>query len=150
MTTLTPGRLLGALALLLFTLPAMAQSTPIGVWRTIDDETGEPKSHVRIYERGGKLFGDVVQLLPTASNPEAVCSPCADEFEGGNLQGVVILRDMAWDAGDQEFSGGRITDPKNGRTYRAYMKLEGPDRLRVRGFLGVRALGRTQVWRRAP
>src|SRR5690606_26059020 len=60
MTTLTPGRLLGALALLLFTLPAMAQSTPIGVWRTIDDETGEPKSHVRIYERGGKLFGDVV------------------------------------------------------------------------------------------
>ncbi len=146
MTTLTPGRLLGALALLLFTLPAMAQSTPIGVWRTIDDETGEPKSHVRIYERGGKLFGDVVQLLPTASNPEAVCSPCADEFEGSDLRGVTVLRNMEPD-GD-EWSGGTITDPKNGRTYRCKMSMDGPNRLRVRGFIGFSLLGRTQVWER--
>ena len=54
---------------------------------------------------------------------------------------------MEWN--DDEFAGGRITDPQNAKTYRATMKLDGRDRLRVRGFVGIRAFGRTQVWERA-
>ena len=64
MKTLSTGRLLGALALLLLALPAFAQeASPIGVWRTIDDETGEPKAHIEIYEEGGKLHGRILTLL---------------------------------------------------------------------------------------
>lgn len=143
MKTLPIGRLLGALALLLLALPALAQeASPIGVWRTIDDETGEAKSNIEIYEQGGKLYGRIVTLLPEGR----VCSPCADEYEGQDLRGVVILRDM--EQNGDEWSGGSITDPKNGRTYRAKMSLDGPTRLRVRGFIGFSLLGRTQVWER--
>ena len=138
----TPGRLLTLLALLAFSLPAFAQNTPIGVWRTIDDEDGQPKSHIRVYEQGGKLFGAIVRLLPEGR----VCSPCADEYEGSSMEGVVVLRNMEPD-GD-EWSGGTITDPANGKTYRCKMELDGPNRLRVRGFIGFSLLGRTQVWER--
>ena len=142
MRALTPGRLLAAALVLGFALPSFAQSSPIGVWRTIDDADGEPKSHIRIYEEGGKLFGVVEQLLPEGN----VCSPCADEFEGSDLQGVVVVRDMEPD-GD-EWAGGTILDPANGRTYRCKMELDGPNRLRVRGYIGFSLLGRTQVWER--
>lgn len=141
MKTLTPGRLLGVLALLLFALPALAQS-PIGVWRTIDDEDGEPKSHIEIYEQGGKLHGRILMLLPEGR----ICEDCAEGYDGLDLRGVVVLRDMEPD--DDEWSGGTITDPKSGRTYRAKMSLDGPTRLRVRGYVGFSMLGRTQVWER--
>jgi uncharacterized protein (DUF2147 family) len=141
MNTLTPVRLSGLLALLLFAFPALAQSA-VGVWRTVDDEDGEPKSHVEIYEQGGKLYGRVLTLLPEGR----VCEDCAGEYNGSDLRGVVVLRDMEPD-GD-EWSGGTITDPKNGRTYRAKMSLDGQNRLRVRGFIGFSLLGRTQVWER--
>ena len=141
MKTFSPGRLLATLALLLFAFPALAQS-PLGVWRTIDAETGEPKSHVEIYEQGGKLHGRVLMLLPEGR----LCTPCADEYEGRDLRGVVVLRDMAQDG--EEWTGGTITDPANGRTYRAKMALDGANSLRVRGFVGFSLLGRTQVWER--
>ena len=141
MKMFTPGRLDGLLALLLLAFPARAQS-PIGVWRTIDDETGQPKSLVRIYERNGALFGDIVTLLPEGR----LCSPCAARFEGRNLRGETVIRNLRRDG--NEWSGGTITDPKSGRTYRAKMSLDGPNRLRVRGYLGVSLLGRTQVWER--
>lgn len=141
MKILTTSRILGILALLAFALPAMAQS-PLGTWRTIDDEDGEPKSHIQIYEQGGKLFGRVLSLLPAGR----LCTPCAAQFEGSNMQGVVVLRDM--EANGDEWSGGNIIDPANGRTYRAKMELDGPNRLRVRGYLGISLLGRTQVWER--
>ncbi|CAN5817977.1 DUF2147 domain-containing protein [soil metagenome] len=128
-------------------LPADAQRV-LGEWRTIDDATNETKSIVEIYQQNGQVFGRIVRLLPTAENPRAICLDCAPDFNNSDLRGTVILRDLQWNASRGEFSGGRITDPKNGRTYSATVRLENPNRLRVRGFMGVRALGRTQVWER--
>jgi len=141
MKTLTSSRILGLVALLAFALPAMAQS-PIGTWRTIDDDDGSAKSEIEIYEQGGLLFGRVLRLLPEGQ----LCDDCADQFQGSNMQGVVVLRDMEPD-GDK-WSAGTIIDPKNGRTYRCKMELDGSNRLRVRGFIGISLLGRTQVWER--
>ena len=142
MKFLTPGRALGLFALLFAASAAFAQPSPIGVWCTVDDEDGEPKSHIEIYEDGGKLFGRIQTLLPEGR----LCSPCADEFEGSDMRGVVVLRDMEQDGDGWE--GGTIRDPKTGRTYRAKMSLDGPNLLRVRGFVGFSLLGRTQVWER--
>ena len=141
MKILTPGRVVGLLALMAFALPAMAQSA-LGTWRTIDDDDGEPKSEIEIYEQGGKLFGRVLRLLPEGS----LCDDCADQFQGSSMQGVVVLRDM--EPNGDEWSGGTIIDPKNGRTYRCKMELDGANRLKVRGYLGISLLGRTQVWER--
>ena len=145
MNNLAFGRRIGVLALLLVALPAFAQPTPVGTWRTIDDETGEPRSIVRIYERDGTLQGDIVQLLPEGR----LCTPCAERFEGRDLRGTTIVTGLTRRGERNEWRGGRITDPKNGRTYNLTVSLDGPNRLRLRGYvLGIRALGRTQTWER--
>lgn len=147
MTTLLKRGALALVALLIFSSDAFAQS-PVGMWRTIDDETGEPRSIVEIYEQEGELFGKIVEILPEDRSP--ICEVCEGEYEGQNLIGVVIVKGMEKD-GD-EWEDGTITDPKNGKTYNAKMSLSDPNTLEVRGFIKVplmgSAIGRTQTWYR--
>ena len=148
-------RLLAPLALLLLASAAQAQGLPaeaqayLGDWTTYNDEGTEAQAVVRITEVGGVLRGRIVRVLPTATypDPQFRCDDCRGGYEGADLRTVPLIEGMTWD--DGEFSGGRITDPTTGRAYRGVLRLDGRDRLRVRGFVGVRALGRTQVWRRA-
>ncbi len=150
---LRPLRLLFLVALV--APVAAAQSVPaparayLGDWTTYNDAGTEAQSVMRITERDGVLQGRIVRLLPTAAypSPQFRCDDCRGTYQGADLRTVPIIQGMTWQ-GD-EFSGGRLTDPTNGKTYRGVLRLDGPDRLRVRGYVGVRALGRTQVWRRA-
>ena len=141
MTSLFARRLTGLLALALFALPAMAQS-PVGQWRTIDDETGEPKSIVRIFESGGELVGEVVKLLPEGRR----CQDCAGSYNNSTLRGTRIL--WGFTQSGNEYNGGRIVDPLTGKEYKAKMKVERDGRLYLRGYIGIPALGRTQYWER--
>jgi len=149
---MTP-RLLALLALLA-AAPAAAQPLPeparayLGDWRAVDDESGEARAVIRLYEEDGQLYGRIVQVLPTRRDPSPNfgCRSCAGEFAGADLREVPILRELEW-RGD-EFAGGHVYDPRSGRRYRASLALDEAGRLRVRGYVGLRALGRTQVWER--
>ncbi len=142
--TLTPSRAIAALALLLLALPALAQTSPVGTWRTIDEATREPKSIVRVYDRGGALHGEIVRLLPEGRR----CVDCAPRFNGQDLRGVEIL--SGFRARGNTWEGGRITDPKNGRTYRAKMQVQSDGRLKVWGYVGMDTplTRRAQYWER--
>jgi uncharacterized protein (DUF2147 family) len=49
--------------------------------------------------------------------------------------------------GKRVWSGGNILDPAKGKTYRAKVTLlDGGEKLEMRGYLGIEALGRTQTW----
>jgi uncharacterized protein (DUF2147 family) len=125
-----------------------ADPSPVGAWRTVDDKTGKPRSIVRIYDEGGKLFGKVESGL----NPETAartCDQCKDERKGKPIVGMVIMRNLK--AHGDEFDGGDILDPDNGSVYRCKIKVtEGGAKLQVRGFIGISLLGRTQTWIREP
>ena len=142
--TLTPTRFLAVLAVLLLAMPALAQSTPAGTWRTIDEETNQPKSIVRVFERGGALYGEIVRLLPEGR----LCVDCAGRFNGQNLRGTEILSGFRRDGTSSTWEGGRITDPKSGRTYRAKMQVQSDGRLKVWGYVGMDTAltRRAQYW----
>ncbi|WP_235298492.1 DUF2147 domain-containing protein [Portibacter marinus] len=127
----------------LFVLALSAQS-PVGVWKTIDDETGDAKSHVEIYEKDGKFYGKVVKLLPAATTE--VCGPCPGERAGKSL----IDMDILWDLEPYKdyWSYGSIIDPAKGKIYKASVWLEDDNTLKVRGYVGVSVLGRNQNWYR--
>jgi len=132
------------LALVFFANVSFGQSV-LGVWKTIDDETGEPKSHVKIYKKDGKLFGRVVKLLPKATT--STCDGCPGDKNGKSLLDVDILWDLESD-GDGVWDDGKIVDPANGKVYSCKISLDTPDRLKVRGYLGFSLFGRTQIWHR--
>jgi uncharacterized protein (DUF2147 family) len=121
-------------------------SSPVGEWRTIDDNTHQPKAIVKIFERDGKLYG-VVEKSLEQNPPHKNCDECTDDRRGKPIVGLDIIRGLQRD-GDQ-WDGGTILDPENGKVYRCKMTLEdGGQRLAVRGFIGISLLGRTQVWQR--
>ncbi len=122
--------------------------SPVGLWKTIDDKTGKPKSLVRIADVGGELRGTVEKLFREASedqNPK--CDKCTDERKDKPVIGMTILTGMKAD--NDHFAGGQILDPNNGKIYKSKMELEDKGKkLKVRGYIGVPMLGRSQVWMR--
>ncbi|AZA58510.1 DUF2147 domain-containing protein [Chryseobacterium shandongense] len=114
-----------------------------GKWKTIDDETKQAKSIVEIYRKGDQYYGKVSQLLIKPANPN--CVDCKDDRKNKPILGMEIIRGLKKE-GD-EFTGGTITDPKTGKTYKCTIKREG-DKLNVRGYLGFSLLGRTQTWQK--
>lgn len=113
-----------------------------GKWKTIDDETGKAKSIVEITKRAnGKYYGTVSQLLIKPADPN--CSGCKDDRKGKPILGMEVIRDLKKE-GD-EFTGGTITDPKTGKTYKCTITRNG-DKLNVRGYIGFSLIGRNQTW----
>ncbi|WP_420476833.1 DUF2147 domain-containing protein [Noviherbaspirillum sp. ST9] len=128
---------------------AMAQDvSPIGVWKTIDDETGKPKSLVRITESNGELRGKIEKLFREAGedqNPK--CEKCEGNLKDQPVIGMTIITGMKKDG--SEYNGGHILDPNNGKVYKSKLTVvDGGKKLDVRGYIGVPMLGRTQTWLR--
>ena len=129
-------------------LALRAQATPVGVWRTISDTDGKPRGIIEITEVNGELVGTVKSSLVEGNRPDEVCDKCTDDRRGQPLIGMQILRGLKVD-GD-EWTGGRILDPDNGKVYKAKVKLiEGGKKLVLRGYIGFSLLGRSQTWVRA-
>ncbi|MBP5991581.1 MAG: DUF2147 domain-containing protein [Piscinibacter sp.] len=124
---------------------ALAQATPVGLWKTIDDETKTEKSLVRIVEAGGVLGGKIEKLLDPAKQND-VCDKCSDERKGKPIVGLSIIRNAKQDGEDKSvWTGGEILDPNNGKTYRLRLKpLDGGKQLEVRGYIGP--FFRNQTW----
>lgn len=133
-------KIIFAFATLLATTLSYAQIE--GKWKTIDDETGKEKSIVEIYKKSdGKYYGKIVQLL--AKPEHETCVACKDDRKDKPLIGLEIIRGLTKD-GD-EFTGGTITDPKKGKTYKCTIKRDG-NKINVRGYIGLSLIGRTQTW----
>lgn len=149
----TPTLVRAALAGVLIAGPlaALAQATPVGLWRTIDDETHKEKSLIRITDSGGVLSGKIEKLLDPETKADAVCEKCTDERKGQPVLGMTILRGVHQSAGDKAlWDGGDILDPNNGKVYKVRLTpVEGGAKLEVRGYIGMPLLGRTQTWLRA-
>lgn len=119
-----------------------------GEWRTIDDVTGKTKSIVRIERTAdGEYEGTVIEILHSDRGPNPLCDDCKGERKGQPVKGMVILWGLK-EAKKQQYKGGEILDPKNGKIYKAKLKLLEDGDLQVRGFIGFSLLGRSQVWKR--
>lgn len=130
-------------------LSARAQAiTPVGLWKTIDDDTKKEKSLVRIVESGGVYSGKVEKLLDPDAPKDPVCKDCSDERKDKPILGLTIIRNVKQGVDDKTvFEGGDILDPNNGKLYRLRLKpIDGGKKLEVRGYLGP--FYRNQTWLR--
>jgi uncharacterized protein (DUF2147 family) len=137
-------------SLLLVGSALAADRTPVGTWKTIDDDTHQPKAIVDIAEHDGALTGRVVKLFRKAGeDPNPKCTDCSGERKDQPIIGMTILWNLHRDG--NEWKGGEIIDPDNGKIYRCKLAVdETGNKLDVRGFIGFSLLGRTQIWERAP
>ena len=143
-------------ALALFALVSVAgaqaqQLTPklqnaIGHWQVVDSD-GKPGGKVDTYLENGQLFGRVTQVRPGRTLQD-VCDKCSGEYKDQRILGLVIMRNFHSDGDD--WVGGTVVDPENGKEYKGKIWAEGSDKLHMRGYIGISLLGRTELWVRIP
>lgn len=136
---------LTAILSIVISAPVFADMSPVGLWQSIDDKTGEAKAEIRIVEQAGALVGRIEKTLRQDAKP--ICTECQDDRKGQPLVGLEIIRGGTQAEDQDVWEGGRILDPENGKEYRASLRpVDGGSKLQVRGYLGP--FYRTQVWQR--
>ncbi|RTL17691.1 MAG: DUF2147 domain-containing protein [Burkholderiales bacterium] len=129
---------------LLWPALAFAQATPVGLWKTIDDDGKTPKALVRISDHAGTLVGCIEKLLDPHDPVDSKCEECHDDRKDKPVVGLEIIRGVKAE-GDGIWGGGEVLDPNDGHTYRTRLKpVDGGKKLELRGYLGP--FFRTQTW----
>ena len=148
MRPLANAAILTLAAVLAAPLAWAQDASPVGLCKTIDDASGKPTALIRITDNQGELQGKIEKLFRSPEedqNPK--CSLCQDARKDQPMIGMTILTGLR-KHGD-EYSGGEILDPKNGKVYKSKLSVhEGGRKLEVRGYVGVPMFGRSQVWLR--
>lgn len=137
------------LLVLLFAVVSFANAQDIaGKWKTIDDETGDAKSYVTIYEKDGAYFGKVTTIL-NKDRQDATCDKCSDYRKDKPIKGMVIFNDLK-KVDASTYSGGKILDPNKGKIYDLTITPNGDDELILKGGYKVfgKMIGRSQTWYR--
>ena len=125
-----------------------ASSSPVGTWKTIDDNTGEARGLIQLFLQGDELQGRIVGSFPQPGVVDPpLCEKCPGERKGKPKIGMIFMWGLKLD-GDT-WRDGEILDPDSGDVYSAKVHLiDDGKKLEVRGFIGLPLLGRTQVWER--
>ena len=118
----------------------------LGEWKTIDDISGNPKSILEVYETGGRIYGKVQRILEKGKE-NAKCIKCEGDLKNKPVVGMLIINGLK-NKSKNEYSGGEILDPENGRKYRCkiWLNPKNPNELKVRGYIAF--FYRTQTWMR--
>jgi uncharacterized protein (DUF2147 family) len=127
-------------------LPGLAQTSPVGLWQSVDDATGKPRAEIRITEASGVLTGRIERsLLPTPAGAVLLCTLCPDDRKDKPLIGMEIIRQMKAGSDAQTWEGGEILDPDKGKIFKLRLQLqEGGKKMQVRGYIGP--FFRNQTW----
>lgn len=131
---------------------AADSNSPVGLWKTIDDVTGQPKSIIEITETAAHtLQGKVVKIFPRPGyDQNELCDACRGPKHNMRIVGMIILEGLRADKDTPgRWNGGKILDPKNGKTYNSTIQLTNQNqKLNVRGYIGLSMFGRSQIWNR--
>lgn len=138
-------KLLSLLIALIITYSGYSQSI-FGKWNSFNEDTNEIESVIEVYKKDGKAYAKIIEIRDP-ERKDATCIKCKGKRKNKKILGMDILTGLEED--DDEWSGGKILDPKNGKEYKCYIKLKDANTLKLRGYIGISLIGRTAIWKRA-
>lgn len=138
-------KLLSLLIALIITYSGYSQSI-FGKWNSFNEDTNEIESVIEVYQKDNKAYAKIIEITDP-ERKDATCIKCKGKRKNQKILGMDILTGLKKD--DDEWSGGKILDPKNGKEYKCYIKLKDPNTLKLRGYIGISLIGRTAIWKRA-
>ena len=118
----------------------------VGVWAPSNG-----KARVKVEKIGNKYYGKIVWLRepidPVTQIPKVDKNNPDASMQNVPLKGYRLLKDFIY-SGKNEWTEGTIYDPENGSTYSCLITMKDNNTLDIRGYIGLKALGRTDVWKR--
>lgn len=117
----------------------------VGLW-----ETGSGKARVNIVKSGNYFYGRIVWLkepLNEEGKPKVDKNNPDESKRSTPLLGYRMLSSFEY-KGDNLWEDGTIYDPESGSTYSCKITMDDKNTMNIRGFIGIAAFGRTDVWKR--
>ncbi|GGG99934.1 hypothetical protein GCM10011416_18000 [Polaribacter pacificus] len=130
--------------LFFYCFTASSQSI-IGKWESVNEETKKVESVIEIYEKSGKYFGKIIEIKDPKKK-DALCKLCDGALKNKPILGLVIINGL--EKRKNEWTGGTVLDPKNGKKYKCTISLEDKGIMKLRGYIGFSLFGRTAYWNR--
>ncbi len=117
-----------------------------GIWLT----PGDNSAKIEIYKSGEKFYGKIVWMkYPNNNGKPKTDSNNPDKTKQYRPRlGLEIMKGFKFN-GEDEWRGGEIYDPETGKNYSGYMYMKGRNILKLRGYIGISLLGRTETWTRS-
>lgn len=125
-----------------------SQPSVIGKWETMDGKTKKPSSIISIQSEGSVVAGRIVKTFDGTSEKKLErCTACRDSRRNKPILGLKIIENMH--CRPDYCRGGTILDPRDGKIYKATMRLiNHGQQLKVRGYIGISLFGKSVVWDR--
>ena len=120
----------------------------VGIWQSIDDKTNAPKALIEIKKDSlDEYSATIIKVTPSAGyKPQEFCTKCTGSLKNKPILGMTIFSKVK-EVKPNQFGNGHILDPLSGKYYKVTLKLgSNGNHLRVLGYLGIQAIGRTQTW----
>lgn len=136
-------KILLLLAIGFLTINVSNAQSVFGKWKTLNSETDKTESIIEVYKKDGKAYAKIIEIL-NKNDEDRVCDACTGKNKNKPILGMVILNGLKKNG--KEWNGGKILDPKNGKYYKCYITLVNDTKLKIRGFIGISLLGRTEYW----
>lgn len=119
----------------------------LGTWLT-----DEGKGKIKVYKKNGEYFGKIIWLNddvgPNNKGPKLDVNNPVERLQSRKLVGTVVVKNLTWDAEEQEWNEGEIYDPESGNTYSVYAWMNEKDVLHIKGYIGFSLIGRATKWQR--
>jgi uncharacterized protein (DUF2147 family) len=117
----------------------------IGLW-----ETGTGKARVNIIKSGNYYYGRIVWLREPNNEegkPKVDKNNPDETKRSAQLLGLRMLTSFEF-KGNNLWEDGTIYDPESGSTYSCTINMTDNNTMNIRGYIGISAFGRTDVWKR--
>ena len=133
-------------SLIIITLQSFSQKPDeiLGVW-----VNGSGKGHIQIYKQDNKYFGKIIWLKQPhdeTGKPKIDKKNPDKDLQSRPLMGMVMLRDFKYEG--EEWTGGKIYNPNDGKEYKCFMQLKDSNTLSIRGYIGFSFIGKTESFQR--
>ena len=123
----------------------------LGTYYVIEP-TSKEESKVQIYKASnGTYFGKVIWLknpnFPDGSPKMDIKNP-DPKLRSVRGDQIVLVMNFTYNSKNGEWVNGEIYNPVEGKTYKCKMAFESDTKLKVRGYIGIPALGRSMYWKK--
>ncbi|NJN77550.1 MAG: DUF2147 domain-containing protein [Saprospiraceae bacterium] len=131
-----------------------ATKTIVGTWISVDDKTGEERSHIKIYKsKNGLYYGKILKLLfKPEGQDNPICTNCPkDDYRYNQpIKGLVVISQLKGSKDLKSAVRGKVLDPETGYIVDCQIELDedNDDILKVRGYWKMVSIGVTQTWKR--
>jgi uncharacterized protein (DUF2147 family) len=132
------------LFLFLFSASLYSQSI-LGTWKTFCKNNKE-QVLIEVYQKNEKIHARIIKVLDPKLEGK-VCEKCKGESKNKPIKGLTIIQNLVRKNSGTLYRGYAL-DPLSEKYYKCKVIFKNQNTLKLRSYIGISLLGKTEYWHR--